>query len=134
MPFKLEDGAPASPPPYLASGSSSKPTIALTTTFTKPSQAAIDALSWALAQKFTVNIDVQSDLQQEGGWETLVDLITKATASPGAKGKIVLCTSFLSSACLTPSTACGSRQRPGSSPHLSLFFHLGAPRKARTHI
>ncbi|PIL33939.1 hypothetical protein GSI_03647 [Ganoderma sinense ZZ0214-1] len=91
VPFKLEDGAPASPPPYLASGSSSKPTIALTTTFTKPSQAAIDALSWALAQKFTVNIDVQSDLQQEGGWEALVDLITKATASPGAKkGKTVL--------------------------------------------
>ncbi|KAI1791349.1 hypothetical protein LXA43DRAFT_1142001 [Ganoderma leucocontextum] len=90
VPFKLEDGAPTSPPSYLASGSSSKPTIALTTTFTKPSQAAIDALSWAVTQKFTVNIDVQSDLQQEGGWEALVDLITKATASPGPKGKIVL--------------------------------------------
>lgn len=91
VPFKLEDGVPASPPSYLTSGSSSKPTIVLSTTFTSSSQPAIDALAWALAQDFTVNIDIQSDLQQDSGWDTFEDFLTKATASPDAKGKIVLC-------------------------------------------
>ncbi|KAI0743352.1 hypothetical protein C8Q80DRAFT_1180468 [Daedaleopsis nitida] len=89
VPFKLEDGVPASPPSYLASGSSSKPAIVLSTTFTKSSQSAIDALAWALAQGFTVSIDVQSGLHQESGWEAFEDFLTKATATP-PKGKIVL--------------------------------------------
>ncbi|TBU24994.1 hypothetical protein BD311DRAFT_701169 [Dichomitus squalens] len=90
VPFKLEDGAPTSPPSYLASASSSKPTIVLTSAFTKPSPAAIEALAWALTQNFVVNIDVQSDLHQDGGWEALEDLLTKATASSELKGKIIL--------------------------------------------
>ncbi|KAI0779901.1 hypothetical protein C8Q74DRAFT_1261831 [Fomes fomentarius] len=90
VPFKLEDGVPASPPSYLASGSSSKPAIVLSTVFATPSQPAIDALAWALGQGFTVTIDVQTDLQQESGWETFEDFLTQATAAPEAKGKIVL--------------------------------------------
>ena len=91
VPFSLDDGVPASPPSYLASGSSSQPPIVLSTTFSQSSQPAIDALAWALAQGFTVNIDVQSDLQQDSGWELFEDFLTKATAAPEAKGKIVLC-------------------------------------------
>lgn len=90
VPFKLEDGVPASPPSYLASGSSSKPAIVLSTVFATPSQPATDALAWALKQGFTVTIDVQTDLQQESGWETFEDFLTQATAAPEAKGKIVL--------------------------------------------
>ncbi|EJF60384.1 hypothetical protein DICSQDRAFT_62836 [Dichomitus squalens LYAD-421 SS1] len=90
VPFKLEDGAPTSPPSYLAVGGSSKPTIVLTSAFTKPSPAAIEALAWALTQNFVVNIDVQSDLHQDGGWEALEDLLTKATASSELKGRIIL--------------------------------------------
>ncbi|RPD54067.1 hypothetical protein L227DRAFT_580845 [Lentinus tigrinus ALCF2SS1-6] len=90
VPFKLEDGVPASPPSYLASGSTSKPTIVLSATFSTSSQPAIDALAWALTEGFTVNIDIQSDLQQESGWEEFEEFLTKATASPDAKGKIIL--------------------------------------------
>ena len=100
MPFKLEDGVPASPPSYLASGSTSKPTIVLSTTFSNSSQPAIDALAWALTQGFTVNIDIQSDLQQESGWESFEDFLTRATASPDAKGKIILCECLLVRFCL----------------------------------
>ncbi|KAI0360863.1 hypothetical protein OH77DRAFT_1418895 [Trametes cingulata] len=89
VPFVLEDGAPSSPPSYL-SASSSKPTIVLSTTFKESSPAAIEALTWALTQGFTVNIDVQSDLQQDKGWDSLEEVLTKATASPEAKGKIIL--------------------------------------------
>ena len=95
VPFKLEDGVPANPPSYLASGSASKPAIVLSTVFSQQSQPAVDALAWALAQGFTVNIDVQSDLHQESGWETFEDFLTKATvASESAKGKIVLSECF----------------------------------------
>ncbi|KAI0633806.1 hypothetical protein C8Q77DRAFT_813500 [Trametes polyzona] len=90
VPFSLEDGAPAAPPSYLSTPSSSKPAIVLSTTFKDSSPAAIEALAWALSQGFTVNIDVQSDLQAESGWDALEELLTKATASPEANGKIVL--------------------------------------------
>ncbi|TFK84119.1 hypothetical protein K466DRAFT_589170 [Polyporus arcularius HHB13444] len=90
VPFKLEDGVPAAPPSYLAPSSSSKPPIVLSATFSTSSQPAIDALAWALKQGFTVNIDIQSDLQQDSGWESFEDFLTKATASPDAKGKIIL--------------------------------------------
>ncbi|KAI0644395.1 hypothetical protein C8Q79DRAFT_1011451 [Trametes meyenii] len=89
VPFVLEDGAPASPPSYLANASSSKPAIVLSTTFKESSPAAIEALTWASTQGLVVNIDVQSDLQQESGWDSLEELLTKAT-SPEAKGKIIL--------------------------------------------
>ncbi|KAH9940393.1 uncharacterized protein BXZ73DRAFT_88651 [Epithele typhae] len=90
VPFKLEDGVPATTPSYLASGSSSTPAIVLTTTFTETSSEAIAALEWALKQKFTVNIDVQSGLEEENGWEAIEDFLTKATADAEAKGKIIL--------------------------------------------
>ena len=91
VPFKLEDGAPASPPSYLTTTDASKPAIVLAATFSQTSPAAVEALAWALAQGFTVNIDCQSDLTQESGWDALEDFLTKATASPDLKGKIVLC-------------------------------------------
>ncbi|KAI8994053.1 hypothetical protein BD414DRAFT_271653 [Trametes punicea] len=90
VPFVLEDGAPTSPPSYLASASSSKPAIVLTTTFKQSSPKAIKALAWVLTRGFTVNIDVQSDLQQESGWDSLEEVLTKATASSEANGKIIL--------------------------------------------
>ncbi|KAI0768799.1 hypothetical protein BD413DRAFT_478776 [Trametes elegans] len=89
VPFALEDGAPSAPPSYLTA-SSSQPPVVLSTTFKASSPAAIEALAWALTQGLTVNIDVQSDLQGESGWDSLEELLTKATASPDAKGKIVL--------------------------------------------
>ncbi|CDO70359.1 hypothetical protein BN946_scf184856.g3 [Trametes cinnabarina] len=101
VPYVLEDGAPASPPSYLSSASSSKPSIVLSTTFKRSSPKAIDALKWALQEGFTVIIDVQSDLQTESGWDSLEELLTRATAKPEAQegsetapvesnGKIVL--------------------------------------------
>ncbi|KAI0824044.1 hypothetical protein BC628DRAFT_1381339 [Trametes gibbosa] len=90
VPFALEDGVPASPPSYLATAGSSS-VIVLSTTFKASSPAAIEALAWALAQGLTVNIDVQSNLQDDSGWDSLEELLTKATASPdSSKGKIVL--------------------------------------------
>ncbi|KAH9894815.1 hypothetical protein C8Q73DRAFT_691688 [Cubamyces lactineus] len=91
VPFVLEDGVPSSPPSYLTNATSSKPSIVLSTTFKQSSPAAIEALAWALTQGYTVNIDVQCDLQHESSWEALEDLLTKATeSSESAKGKIVL--------------------------------------------
>ncbi|EIW62593.1 uncharacterized protein TRAVEDRAFT_26273 [Trametes versicolor FP-101664 SS1] len=90
VPFVLENGVPTSPPSYLTADASAKPTIVLSTTFKESTPAAIEALAWALTQGFTVNIDIQSDLQQESGWESLEVLLTKATESQDAKGKIVL--------------------------------------------
>ncbi|KAI0666628.1 hypothetical protein C8Q78DRAFT_984011 [Trametes maxima] len=90
VPFVLEDGSPSSPPSYLANASSSKPSIVLSTTFKESSPAAIEALTWASTQGLTVNIDVQSDLQQESGWDSLEELLARTTASPDAKGKIIL--------------------------------------------
>ncbi|KAI9059133.1 hypothetical protein FKP32DRAFT_1596457 [Trametes sanguinea] len=94
VPFVLESGAPASPPSYLANTRSSKPAIVLSTTFKQSSPEAIEALRWALREGFTVNVDVQSDLQTESGWDSLEELLTKATAqpedNPGLTGKIVL--------------------------------------------
>ncbi|KAI0328394.1 hypothetical protein GY45DRAFT_1372421 [Cubamyces sp. BRFM 1775] len=91
VPFALEDGVPSSPPSYIANAGSSKPSIVLSTTFKTPSPAAIEALAWALTQGYTVNIDVQCDLQHESSWEALEDLLTKATtSSESSKGKIIL--------------------------------------------
>ncbi|OSC99354.1 hypothetical protein PYCCODRAFT_836202 [Trametes coccinea BRFM310] len=94
VPFVLESGAPAAPPSYLTNARSSKPAIVLATTFKESSPAAIEALRWALQEGFTVNIDVQSDLQTESGWDSLEELLTKATTKPedgpGLPGKIIL--------------------------------------------
>lgn len=95
VPFVLENGVPASPPSYLTADASARPTIVLSTTFKESTPVAIEALAWALTQGFTVNIDVQSDLQQESGWESLEVLLTKATESQDAKGKIILCAYIL---------------------------------------
>ena len=91
VPFKLEDGVPASPPSYLAPAASSKPAIVLSATFSTSSPAAIDALAWALGEGYTVNVDCQSGLTEESGWDALEEFLTKATANSGVKGKIVLC-------------------------------------------
>ncbi|KAH9851380.1 hypothetical protein C2E23DRAFT_237565 [Lenzites betulinus] len=91
VPFTLEDGVPSAPPSYLTT-TGTTPAIVLSTTFKDSSPAAIEALAWALAQGLTINIDVQSDLQQSSGWDSLEELLTKATASPeSSKGKVVLC-------------------------------------------
>ncbi|OCH88275.1 hypothetical protein OBBRIDRAFT_96672 [Obba rivulosa] len=95
VPFRLEDGVPASLPSYLASASSSKPRVVLSASFTKSSPEAIEALQWALVQDYIVVLDVQCNVTEPAGtWEALEDFLTKSTAPPpsGAplKGKIIL--------------------------------------------
>lgn len=99
VPFKLEDGAPEAPPSYLAAPATSAPAIVLATTYSQTTPAAIAALAWALEKEFTVNIDVQSGLHEESGWEAFEEFLTKATAASGIKGKIVLCECFSRTLC-----------------------------------
>ena len=75
VPFKLEDGAPEAPPSYLAAPATSAPAIVLATTYSQTTPAAIAALAWALEKEFTVNIDVQSGLREESGWEAFEETI-----------------------------------------------------------
>ncbi|OBZ67193.1 hypothetical protein A0H81_12877 [Grifola frondosa] len=90
VPFVLEDGVPTSLPSYLSSNSPSKPSIVLSSAFTKSSPEAIAALSWAFAEGYTIDIDVQCNIRDEGGWEAFEDFLTKATGVPDPKGKIVI--------------------------------------------
>ena len=101
VPFALEDGAPAETPAYLANPAQ-KPQIVLTSSFTKNTAAAAEALKWALDKGFSVDLDVQTNLKDhDSEWEALEELFAKAIpheadeAAPKPKGKIILCTSSL---------------------------------------
>ncbi|KAH8079429.1 hypothetical protein BXZ70DRAFT_649793 [Cristinia sonorae] len=95
VPFSLDAGAPTDPPAYL-SDSTQTPFVVLSTSFTKNTPAAAEALKWALDKGFSVEIDVQTNLKDnDSEWEALEDLLAKAMpheAEGGskAKGNIVL--------------------------------------------
>lgn len=98
VPFSLEGGAPATTPAYLNNGSQ-KPQIILSSSFTKNTPAAAEALKWALDNGFSIDIDVQTNLKDsESEWEALEDLFAKAMPHesdetvPKPKGKVILCT------------------------------------------
>lgn len=85
-------------PAYLSNANQKLP-IVLSTSFTKNTPAAAEALKWALEKGFSVDIDVQTNLKDsDSEWETLEDLFAKAMPhesedpAPKPKGKVVLCT------------------------------------------
>ncbi|KAH7108168.1 hypothetical protein BKA62DRAFT_681281 [Auriculariales sp. MPI-PUGE-AT-0066] len=91
VPFDLAAGVPdesslpayiAAPPPNLA--------IALRTSFTDFTPQHADGVHWAVSRGHAVDIHVLADLNTEGGWESLSELITSALSSergPSSSGK-----------------------------------------------
>ena len=91
VPFSLDEGAPASIPPYLASPSSTGPKIVLAAVYTKFSAQAVEALQWAIERGFTVDLAIETNLRAgEGAWEDIDDLLSKTLVST-TKGNIILC-------------------------------------------
>ena len=96
VPFNLEDGIPATPPPYLTSSKAHQPRIVLSAIFTKSTPKAIEALKWALDNGFHVDLDVQANLRDnEGEWEALEEFFSNAISRSDSipQGKVILCTS-----------------------------------------
>ncbi|KAJ1304381.1 hypothetical protein OPQ81_005532 [Rhizoctonia solani] len=76
IPYSLSD-----PPPEMTA----PVPIAYSFTFNQPSEALVEALTWA-SDKHPVDIDVQVDLiNGEQGWESLEELISKVVTTPGQK-------------------------------------------------
>lgn len=92
VPFSLDEGAPAAPPAYLAAPPSAGPAIVLSAVYTRYTPQSVEALQWALARGFTVDIDIETNLRAgEGAWEDLEEFLVKAIPA-SHPGKIVLCT------------------------------------------
>jgi len=90
-PFSLEAAPPSEVPHYLSS-SAKIPTL-LSTTFVKNLPESASALSWALQNSKTVDIDIRSDLATNDPlWEGFEEMLTAATKPEEGKtlGSIVL--------------------------------------------
>lgn len=87
VPFDLAAGAPdaAALPPFLASPPANL-AIALRTSFAAFSPQLADGLHWAVSRGLTVDLDVQTDLTSEAGWEALNELISSAMSSERPQG------------------------------------------------
>ncbi|KAF7971866.1 hypothetical protein HWV62_19739, partial [Athelia sp. TMB] len=91
VPFSLDAAPPSEVPPHL-SASAKIPTF-LSTTFVKNGPESASALSWALQNSKTVDIDIRSDLATNDPlWEGFEEMLTAATKPEEGKtlGSIIL--------------------------------------------
>ena len=85
IPLRLDAPPPTKIPP-------SKFPVSFSITYTKSTPEAVVALRWALENGRAVDLDVQYDISEgETSWESLEDLLTKATDDSLKDTPIVLC-------------------------------------------
>jgi len=94
IPFPLEDGEPAGIPDFLTSPAPNV-RISFRTIFKTFTPQFSDGIHWAVSRGHVVDIDVQSDLSTEEGWESLNELLSNALnaelpQTSSKKGAVVL--------------------------------------------